>query len=229
MRAGVSHGTEYQAVRKPFPYSDRCGTPSPYAGRVTSDLPLVARKQKAARERIALAAADLFEERGFDAVSVSDIADRAEVGRTTFFRHFRDKQEVVFAREHALLEAVTTEELGPVPSGHRSVGDALRALQPLVLRMSAQISEDPEEYRRHERLLEASVVLQGRSAAKARVIAGRLAALLVDAGWDEEAAVLAGEIALACTAAARTASPRPEGLVAATRRAFERALRLGAE
>jgi AcrR family transcriptional regulator len=73
--------------------------------------PLVARKQKAARQRILVAAAELFAERGFDGVSVSDIAESAEVGRTTFFRHFGDKQEVVFAREQDLLDALTDENL----------------------------------------------------------------------------------------------------------------------
>jgi Bacterial regulatory proteins, tetR family len=39
------------------------------------------------------AAQELFLERGFDGVSVGDIAERAEVGRTTFFRHFGDKPD----------------------------------------------------------------------------------------------------------------------------------------
>jgi AcrR family transcriptional regulator len=68
---------------------------------MASTPPLVERKQRAARERIVRAATELFAERGYSKVSVSDIAERAEVGRTTFFRHFGDKQEVVFAREGA--------------------------------------------------------------------------------------------------------------------------------
>jgi hypothetical protein len=63
---------------------------------MTPPLPLVERKQRQARQRIIEAARELFLERGFDGVSVGDIAERAEVGRTTFFRHFGDKQEVVF-------------------------------------------------------------------------------------------------------------------------------------
>ncbi|PYY56534.1 TetR/AcrR family transcriptional regulator [Curtobacterium sp. MCSS17_011] len=191
-------------------------------------LPLVERKQHAARQRIMRAATDLFAERGFDSVSVADIADRAEVGRTTFFRHFSDKQEVVFAREQALFDALTRENLGSVPADHRSASDAVRALQPLVLQMSAHIVEDAEEYRRHERLVESSIVLRGRSATKAQLIAERLVALLVEAGWDEGVAVFAGQIALACTATGRATAPRPEDLVEATRTAFEQALRLGA-
>ncbi|WP_244256171.1 helix-turn-helix domain-containing protein [Rathayibacter sp. VKM Ac-2760] len=65
----------------------------------TASLSLVERKQRAARGRIIEAADAPFSERGFDSVSVTDIAERAEVGRTTFFRHFGDKTEVVFAKE----------------------------------------------------------------------------------------------------------------------------------
>nr|WP_239001050.1 TetR family transcriptional regulator [Jiangella asiatica] len=54
------------------------------------------RKQQRTREAIIDAAHALFAERGFDNVTVTDIAERAEVGRSTFFRYFGDKQEVVF-------------------------------------------------------------------------------------------------------------------------------------
>ena len=145
-------------------------------------LPLVERKQKAARQRIVLAAAELFAQRGFDGVSVSDIAELAEVGRTTFFRHFGDKQEVVFAREQDLLDTLTDENLDDVASRGRSLRDGLLALQPLVLRLCAHITADPEDYRQHERLVESNVELRARSAAEDPLIAARLGRLLVDQG-----------------------------------------------
>jgi AcrR family transcriptional regulator len=196
---------------------------------MTSAPSLIERKQQAARDRIVHAAADLFEQRGFDSVSVSDIAERAEVGRTTFFRHFGDKQEVVFAREDALLGALTAEGLDSVPSGDRSTRAAVQAVQPLVLQLSERITEDPEDYRRHERLVEGSIELRGRSAAKAQAIARRLGDLLVDAGWDEGTARLAGQIALACAVTARATSDQPGALVRDTRAAFAQVLDLGAE
>ncbi|MCS5732895.1 TetR/AcrR family transcriptional regulator [Herbiconiux daphne] len=195
---------------------------------MTSVVPLIERKQKAARERILRAAAELFAEHGFDSVSVSDIAERAEVGRTTFFRHFGDKQEVVFAREQAILDALTLGNLDSAPTSSRSAAGALRAVQPLFLQVCAHISEDPDEYRRHEQLVEGNIVLQGRGAAKAQLIARRLGALLVENGWDEAVASFASQIALACYETAR-ATAQPENLVQATRQAFERALSLGAE
>jgi AcrR family transcriptional regulator len=194
---------------------------------MASTPPLVERKQRAARERIVRAAAELFVERGYAKVSVSDIAERAEVGRTTFFRHFGDKQEVVFAREEALLQALTAGSLGPTSEGDRSPRSAVEALRPLVLQLCAHIAEDSEEYRQHEQLVEGNAELRGRNAAKAQLIARRLSTLLADEGWDEDVARFAGQIALACYAIGRASSDHAETLVEDTRAAFEQVLNLG--
>jgi AcrR family transcriptional regulator len=189
-------------------------------------LPLVERKQKAARRRIVAAAAELFAERGFDGVSVSDIAEAAEVGRTTFFRHFGDKQEVVFSREQDLLDALTEDNLDDVSSRGRTLRDGLSALRPLVLGLCAHVSADPEEYRKHERLVEANVELRARSAAKMQLIAGRLGQLLVDQGWEVPVGNLAAQIALACYWTARVSGDGPEVLVESTAAAFGQVLAL---
>jgi AcrR family transcriptional regulator len=42
------------------------------------------------------AALSLFAERGYENTTVIDIVERAELGKTTFFRYFRDKREVLF-------------------------------------------------------------------------------------------------------------------------------------
>jgi AcrR family transcriptional regulator len=215
--------------RKPILDANPESTRARYRDCMTSRPSLVERKQRAARERIVRAAADLFAERGFDGVSVSDIADRAEVGRTTFFRHFGDKQEVVFARQEALFGALSTENLDLMPSGDRSAKTAIEALQPLVLRLCEEISEDPEEYRQHEQLVEGNIELRGRSAAKAQLIARRMGLLLVDAGWDGAVARFAGQIALACYDTARASSDHPASLVADTRAAFEQVLDLSTD
>lgn len=55
------------------------------------------------RDRLVAAAFTLFEERGFAATSVDDIAAHAHVGRTTLFRHFRSKEALVFPDHDVLL------------------------------------------------------------------------------------------------------------------------------
>lgn len=59
-----------------------------------------------ARERLIEAAFELFDERGFEQTTVEDIAERAGVGRTTFFRSFRSKEQVIFPDHDALLSAI---------------------------------------------------------------------------------------------------------------------------
>lgn len=57
------------------------------------------RKRQETRNKLIRAALDLFSERGFDAVTVIDIAERADVDPSTFFRHFGSKEAVIFS-EH---------------------------------------------------------------------------------------------------------------------------------
>jgi AcrR family transcriptional regulator len=57
----------------------------------------------AARTRLADAAFALFDERGYEQTTVDDIAERAGVGRTTFFRHYRSKEDVIFPDHDRLL------------------------------------------------------------------------------------------------------------------------------
>lgn len=56
----------------------------------------MARWQPNAKERLVQAALDLFAERGYDNTTVVDIARRAGLTKSTFFRHFADKREVLF-------------------------------------------------------------------------------------------------------------------------------------
>jgi AcrR family transcriptional regulator len=54
------------------------------------------RKQRT-RQQLKAAAEALFLERGYDAISIQDITDRADMGRATFYLHFKDKAEVASA------------------------------------------------------------------------------------------------------------------------------------
>ncbi|UQX89046.1 TetR family transcriptional regulator [Jatrophihabitans telluris] len=73
------------------------------------------------RTRLTDAAFALFEEQGFEATTVEDIAERAGVGRRTFFRTFASKEDVIFPDhdriveqvESLLAQAVTEAEVVP--------------------------------------------------------------------------------------------------------------------
>lgn len=54
------------------------------------------------RERLVAAALQLFSEQGYDNTAVAEIAERAGLTRSTFFRHFPDKREVLAAGQEIL-------------------------------------------------------------------------------------------------------------------------------
>ncbi|PRY15839.1 TetR/AcrR family transcriptional regulator [Kineococcus rhizosphaerae] len=187
---------------------------------------LVERKRRLVQQRIVDAADELFAEKGFENVSVTDIAARADVGRTTFFRYFGDKTEVVFAREREVLDAVA-ELLARGPGPARDATEAVERLRPVVLDVCARVTSDPHEHERHGRLLALHPELQARDALKAQQMADLLADALVREGTDEASAVLAAQVALACYRTGRRRAATAGALVEETRAAFEAALRLG--
>lgn len=64
------------------------------------------------RERLIESAFALFEERGYEQTTVDDIAERAGVGRTTFFRVFGAKEEVIFPDHDSILRAIADRLAG---------------------------------------------------------------------------------------------------------------------
>lgn len=63
------------------------------------ELQLRDRKRAATRLALETAALELFIDRGFAKTSIDEIAARADVSRSTFFRYFGSKEAVLFARE----------------------------------------------------------------------------------------------------------------------------------
>ena len=194
---------------------------------MTPPLPLVERKRRQARQRIIQAARELFLERGFDDVSVGDIAERAEVGRTTFFRHFGDKQEVVFAKEQELLDTIAAAGQADDTPAPRSATEAVEQLRPILLALCAQATAEPEAYTRHFQLIEQHQELRARDAVKTQQIADKLGDLLIHRGTEKATAVFAAQIALACYQTAKRLGNDPHTLVDEIRGAFRRALTLG--
>src|SRR4051812_22718 len=77
---------------------------------------LRARKKRAAHEAIATTARRLFAERGYDAVTVAEIAAAADVSEKTVFNYFPTKEDLAFAgREEGIAQfvaALTDREPG---------------------------------------------------------------------------------------------------------------------
>src|SRR4029078_9305709 len=87
---------------------------------------LRARKKRVAREAIAATARRLFAERGFDTVTVAEIAAAADVSEKTVFNHFATKEDLAFAgREEGLKRLVADLTERPPRS---TVTHLLRAL-----------------------------------------------------------------------------------------------------
>src|SRR3954454_6206628 len=74
------------------------------------------RKKRQTRESIAAAAMELFQARGFEAVTVADVARAADVSEKTVFNHFATKEDLVFSRGDDRLaeraEAIRTRPPG---------------------------------------------------------------------------------------------------------------------
>src|SRR6202453_4152254 len=75
------------------------------------------RKRLATRQGISDAATRLFFERGFDNVTVDEIADASDVGRMTVFNYFPRKEDMFFDRDE---------------EGREMLRDALRQRDPRV-------------------------------------------------------------------------------------------------
>ncbi|HEX2039586.1 MAG TPA: TetR family transcriptional regulator [Acidimicrobiales bacterium] len=97
------------------------------------------RNRSRTETEIAEAAVRLFTTRGFEATTVADIADAADVSERTFFRYFRTKEDVVFAGHErylaSLCEAVT-EAAGE--------GDDRRVLATVIRRFARYLQRHPE-------------------------------------------------------------------------------------
>jgi AcrR family transcriptional regulator len=150
----------------------------------------MARWEPNARERLERAALALFTEHGYDATTVAQIADRAGLTKSTFFRHFADKREVLFGGQDFLTGVFSDAILTAPPSA--TVAACLAA----ALEASAA-AFTPE---RHDLAPQRRAIIAAHSDLQERELLkrARLAAVMADAlrarGADETTARLAAEI-----------------------------------
>lgn len=138
---------------------------------------LRARKKQRTRAAIAAAAFDLFARRGFEAVTVAEVARRAEVSEATVFNYFRTKEELVYGP----LEEFWSEMLAAVRDRDpaQSVAGAFRDFL-LHRRPLGRTPEEREALARMTRIITRSPALLARErevcAEGARALADLIAA-----------------------------------------------------
>jgi AcrR family transcriptional regulator len=141
------------------------------------------RKKEQRRQRIAETARRLFAERGFEGVTVAEVAREANVSEGTVFNYFPTKEDLFYSGmesfEEALIEAVRTRAPG------RSV---LAAFRDYVLEQSVGVADRAPAIEKAARLVDASPALQARERALVAEFTTSLAELLAaetGAGSDD--------------------------------------------
>lgn len=128
-------------------------------------------KKQHTRERIASEAMRLFARRGFDRVTVAEVAEAAEVSEKTVFNYFPTKEDLFFDEVPARLAALAAA-VRERPRGQSAIG-ALRALQ---------ANEAPrltsEQFATFARILEDSPALRAKELEVMRTFSEALAETL---------------------------------------------------
>lgn len=151
-----------------------------------------ARKRRETRDRIADAAMKLFLDRGYEATTMDDIADSADVSRRSLFDYFAMKEDVMFARQDDFVVALVEElrkrpkdEPWPVLVEHalaQAIADAISpenvAIDKLVIDTPALQPRRQLKYARLEDAIAGALAERTRGA-QARKQAVLLAAVVV--------------------------------------------------
>jgi AcrR family transcriptional regulator len=145
-----------------------------------------------ARGRLEQAALELYVERGYEQTTVAEIAERAGLTERTFFRHFADKREVLFAGAGALQELLVTAVAG--------APDAVAPLEAVAAALEAAgalLQERRDYSRRRQSVIDANPALQERELIKLAALASALAGALRRRGVTGPAASLTAEAGIA--------------------------------
>ncbi|MDQ0744646.1 AcrR family transcriptional regulator [Clavibacter sp. B3I6] len=146
----------------------------------------MSRWQPDTRERLAAAALELFREQGFSDTTVPQITARAGLTTRTFFRHFADKREVLFAEEDELPALVTRiiREAAPDRSPLQVVEDGFPEV------VASQFAEGRDALLARKRIIVADAGLQEREMRKVHAMQEAVRAGFVERGVDPLTAVL---------------------------------------
>jgi len=142
------------------------------------------------RERLVLAAVELFTEQGYDATTVTQIAESAGVTRSTFFRYFPDKRDILMAGQEA-LSRLLADGIAGAPEG----ASPLEAVAAGLQRVSGEMGPMNRELGpRMKAAVAANAELQERDALKSVGLAAAVTTALIARGVPDPTAQLAGEL-----------------------------------
>jgi AcrR family transcriptional regulator len=145
-----------------------------------------------ARGRLEEAALELYSERGFDQVTVAEIAERAGLTERTFFRHFADKREVLFWGESALHELFVQG----VSGAHATVAP-IDAVGAALDAAAAMFEGRHDRARTRQAVIAANAGLQERELMKLASLSAAMADALRRRGVPGPAASLTAEAGVA--------------------------------
>ncbi|HTC71184.1 MAG TPA: TetR family transcriptional regulator [Acidothermaceae bacterium] len=140
--------------------------------------------------RLQRAAMDLYTERGFEQTTVAEIAARAGLTERTFFRHFADKREVLFAGSASLQELLVSTLANVPPSAApidavaaalAAAGDLLGQRRDYSRARQAVIDKNPE-LRERELIKLASLAAALADTLRLRGVQDPVASLTAEAG-----------------------------------------------
>ncbi|WP_250007661.1 TetR/AcrR family transcriptional regulator [Actinoplanes sp. M2I2] len=147
----------------------------------------MARWEPDARGRLLRTAVDLFFEQGYDATTTAQIAERAGLTKTTLFRLFPDKREILFQGQGTLIDLAVEAVARAVPGS-----PAIDVVAAAISAMTDAHVADHSSSQRLAGLIAASPELRERAAFKRSSIAGALqTALLERLGSARRAGLLA--------------------------------------
>lgn len=145
-----------------------------------------------ARERLEDAALDLFIENGYEQTTVAQIADRAGLNRATFFRHFADKREVLFAGQELLVGLFAGGIRDAAPDA--TLAECLQAA--LTAAGTLMTGQQRRKAAQRRTVTAANTEVQERGLLKQRTIAQAMTDALAERGTDDLTARLGATIAL---------------------------------
>ncbi|GAB3570312.1 TetR family transcriptional regulator [Spelaeicoccus albus] len=152
----------------------------------------MARWDPGAEERLKAAAIALCLEHGYDAVTVTQIAERAGLTRRSFFRYFPDKREVFFGGSDRLPPALTEA----VASADGSL-DLLQAVTIALVEVGEALLREVEGAKDRSVVIAGSRELQERERTKMADVARAATEGLRQRGADDATARLLGRVAVA--------------------------------